>query len=1471
MKNRLHLFLQSVHRRGQLFNLLMGLAVLCAWGILLFLACFAIDWLVRMPMPGRFILLALLLGISLRWAWRTGWRYVRSCSLTRCALQVEEHCKGLESLLISGVQFGQDREAAGTSVDLEELTIARADQAVVPLESAEVVPFKGLKKPSALAALGAVAIMVLVLINTPVLSAGLARIFTPWRAVSYPTRTRIDLDQADMVVREGGGLRIGVRLGGEVPGIARLTLRTGRGHPREHQLDVVDGACGYQIPAVFRSFEYAVMAGDAETDWQTVTVIPAPRVVGPRIRLVYPDYMQRAPEVMEAMSLTVPEGVHITWELRLDRPVRKAAFRMDGGVPAASKVSEDGFTVTHSATADASGAYAFAWTEKDYGFKFDSTTYYLQVSPDQRPHVELTRPARNIFATVGRELVLACRLRDDHGIGAAKVIYRQNNTDEQIVPLSLQATAGRSTRELDWDYRDAVKDLNVGDSVSFTLEVSDRYPNGPHRARSESRRVTFLSEEDYLQKVNERITRLLSRIRTIYRQERSAHVSLGELDPLGDAFRQRCFLESARQDMLTETVELLCTGLEDVVDDLRANGIEDEAQFRRIGMFRERLRSVSREQITKAAVQLRDLGAARDGGAEGLSQAAATVNHAARELGRLVALQGAAQAMEVMAMELHVIARMQNKLRIEAMEGAREAGDLSVEQEALAAWLDQFLKALESGVDYPKGPLKAVRLSRRIKDLRSAGIGDAMEQAADLLKGGQGRKAVDRQDAIVVNLLRLECAARAGAEHEALRRARDLLAGAVDTLAPAAPASEDTPADPLPVRLDGLRRKLQRLLLPDIPAPVADLLSESPPKVPPVETLTASGRQALKDAIRLSQAGNGPEARARQARAEEDFRALLAIVQTRLDEVTRADRYVGKAALAMDHSSRIGELLSGQMGLAERTENAASGEAGGARLAAAQLRLSKETLRIHKRIGGRQEGTEPTGRFVQPVRKLLKEAAAAMVKAHAALQGKTPGQAITHQDIAADALRHAIDLSNKECTCWTRVVNMISNAKATGVPAGYLADIAAEQHDFIEVTRRRPPGDKKHLLKVQVNLLRAMQMAVNLTGGIGTSPAFDAGVDEAKSSMTQSLKNIYEETLPGAADAQSQAVGSLRYLAGQLDDAIDRFDYFTTVLEFLRRRHSEGVSILSRLSELDAALTEEDTALPAMVKAAEALSRDAEVFAAQMVRATGKTQYAGAQAPLARAVAALKTGDRDACVKAISAARESLRQSMAELLDLGARIDYVRMFRSDKFRRLPPDGSPLEQSPPEWWVMLDMVTLLHRQRDLAHALSSADAAKRSDLVPRMRKLRDKAAGLVQSSANHRLVAQARARLIEAIGHVEKASYREAAEELHASNVLLRHCILEYALKYIPEPDPSQAGRLEGGKSTDIHDIRLPDIMLDALDKDWGGVEGEERRPGRTEWEVLGRRARAALNENFVRELPLEYREFLKDYYERLTE
>ena len=48
------------------------------------------------------------------------------------------------------------------------------------------------------------------------------------------------------------------------------------------------------------------------------------------------------------------------------------------------------------------------------------------------------------------------------------------------------------------------------------------------------------------------------------------------------------------------------------------------------------------------------------------------------------------------------------------------------------------------------------------------------------------------------------------------------------------------------------------------------------------------------------------------------------------------------------------------------------------------------------------------------------------------------------------------------------------------------------------------------------------------------------------------------------------------------------------------------------------------------------------------------------------------------------------------------------------------------------------------------------------------------------------------------------------------------------------------------------------------------VSGEAPKDQRTGWKVRGDRNRAALNQNFARELPLEYRGLLKNYYERVA-
>jgi hypothetical protein len=175
-----------------------------------------------------------------------------------------------------------------------------------------------------------------------------------------------------------------------------------------------------------------------------------------------------------------------------------------------------------------------------------------------------------------------------------------------------------------------------------------------------------------------------------------------------------------------------------------------------------------------------------------------------------------------------------------------------------------------------------------------------------------------------------------------------------------------------------------------------------------------------------------------------------------------------------------------------------------------------------------------------------------------------------------------------------------------------------------------------------------------------------------------------------------------------------------------------------------------------------------------------------------------------------------------------------------------------------------------QQKNLAVAVYRGNAKELPKLVPELRDIESSARDLLMSTEQHVFIVAAVKAMKEAMAPLEKGASNEAYAKLHESEVKLRHCILEYALYYVEIKRPRGGKKKKKGKSGIVTMFKMSNKLKNAYDKDWGGVEGEDPDGGRSEWEVLGRRDRAALNENFVRELPLEYREFLKDYYERLA-
>ena len=219
--------LKAVWRREQGVRLTEGALVFLRWAVLLFVAVVAIDWLIEVPVWGRVALLVVVVGIPFTQAWRVGWRLVRPFNPAHTALQVEKQIGGLESLLVSAVQLRGNLSGGGASEALAERVCKQAEAAVSGVTPATVVRLQPLRRPAILALAVVLFLSVLSLDYGTLLAAGAGRLFTPWLAISYPTRTHIEVSKGALVVQEGAPVKITARVSGVIPRQAKIAIRTG--------------------------------------------------------------------------------------------------------------------------------------------------------------------------------------------------------------------------------------------------------------------------------------------------------------------------------------------------------------------------------------------------------------------------------------------------------------------------------------------------------------------------------------------------------------------------------------------------------------------------------------------------------------------------------------------------------------------------------------------------------------------------------------------------------------------------------------------------------------------------------------------------------------------------------------------------------------------------------------------------------------------------------------------------------------------------------------------------------------------------------------------------------------------------------------------------------------------------------------------------------------------------------------------
>ncbi len=1465
--------LRSVWWRAQQKHTICGLLAFVRWFVPLFLAAILIDRFAYLPSWARALLALALILVTVSQAWRRGWNQLRRFNAGHAARQIELSRGGMDSLLVTAVHFQQLGPSPGTSTAMWEHTRRKAEEATASVEVRHVVSMADLRRPLRIFLALAVALLIGIALQGAFLGAGFGRLFTPWREISYPTKTRIHLGTGELIVKEGAPAKVEIRFSGDViPKTAKLSLLTGRGRPRELVLDVIHDVCTYEIASASRDFTYRVKAGDARSDWRQVRVIPAPRLANVNVELDFPDYIDRANEGIEALTLTIPEQTKVRWSLTLDTPIRSATLHRDGAEDLPLVIGADGCTLTLEEIASASRGYSFSWTEKQHGFEYESPRYFLQVASDQPPRVELVAPEGNLNAMLGRPLQLTTRCQDDHGIGASTIIYKVNLRPETAVTLDPPLRNGGGEQPIDWDYRKVITDLQVGDTVSFTVEVADKYPgeSGVHRARSESRRITFLSREDYLAGVTKQMERLLNRVRALYRQEREAHGMVIGLDPASESFVPTCQLEAIRQEMIREHLVTTAGEVQALLDDLAANQVGDAVESEALTASRDVLRAISSNHVARAADLLRAQVGAKD---RDPLPAIAAVNQAARELALLVQLRGIDASREVFARETFVIADDLARLRLRLLNARPEQGGaIASEHEELAAWTMNFLDRLMAGMRYDKRPLAVLGLSRRIHEIRVAGVAGAMRKAATLAREGKTGEAAAAQYPAIRPLIEAGFTMRAGSEYALIRRLREQLARLItsqqDLMTTGTRNDFASQAPDLALRQASLRDQLVLALLPGIPAAHARLDDLRLPEPPPVDGLRLNAEALMGEAIGHLQARAAEQADNRQREALGKLKQLDVILERWGSELSQLT--IGASAKASDAMERVGlleQLENRQLLLLEQTEEAALDAKEPKSILDDQQSIGAELEAFNGDIVG-QDGSVPGG--LLPLHGRVAAAVKAVRRAGEALSQHRMEDALQPQEEAAAAITEARQQAQSLLLRINLLQQLVGFEMAVASASQGIRDIVDTQIDLTSATKGADEKQMPALIKSQQNL---RQCLVDIAPSLDLVAArLDVGTPLvfAGSDLEDALAAMEDNEGGEAADVQDIAVNSLTKVQSLVSAISGQTGYVAEIVERLQEAQAEASMLAYRQRQLRG-----DSANPNALSSQKAIQADAEAYGRALLSVAGKVDPAGLPEEVK-----LKLGDANLAMDFSAPAfhmAEALRlmeagQPTAEAMlaaeqaldSISGQVNVI----IEMLNGLPGLGVTKE-SLPEIKRLVDILDVASRHRAQLRRAQVGDAAQRAAIAADQQKLVQALGKAVENGRDHPLLSRARAQLAQA--GVKLSDAPPAPDEGLRAQLLadqeLRHFIIEQALILNTAPVMES-----GGSSDVVTEAETDDLSYQTETVGFVAdfVSGETPKDKKTEWEFLGTRNRAALNQNFARELPLEFRATLKNYYEKVA-
>lgn len=464
-----------------------------------------------------------------------------------------------------------------------------------------------------------------VLLDPSSAAVALQRLADPFGSTQWPKRTRIEFVSLPDRVAKGDSFAVEIEVKGVVPDRIQMEFRFADGHRPAPTLlaPVLDtqGRFVGGLEAAMQPFEFRVEAGDADTDWTAVNVVPSPDVAELTVTATPPAYT-RLPVVTYSVGRGHVDGVvgsHVRVVAVANKPIRSGSLLWQSGSSTPGEVDDASATLIAEFPVTSTDSYRILLEDSE-GMSNESRSpklYRVRAIEDTAPQVRLEKPQTDGEITTRAQVPIRALIHDDFGIDDVSLLYRVETTAQPVDANTWQSEslfAGdeapkQQIVEYSWD----LSPLRLAQGSLVVLKVVARdYRDAPAPNVGESRevRLRVVSDADFLRRVDgeQRLLREeLDRLRKLQdaalAQTRDLSEKAGVKDQLDDDEREKLLATETMQRRVREKASQSDSSIQkqirDLIEKLQSNRIDDLDTKKRLALMDSELDRIAAQHLSQ--------------------------------------------------------------------------------------------------------------------------------------------------------------------------------------------------------------------------------------------------------------------------------------------------------------------------------------------------------------------------------------------------------------------------------------------------------------------------------------------------------------------------------------------------------------------------------------------------------------------------------------------------------------------------------------------------------------------------------------------------------------------------------------------------------------------------------------------------------------------------------------------------------